>query len=220
MMVCTCWLTGQHYMWYMKDMQGFSVAAILKFLMAAITRTRWCVLTFCMSCYTAGHQYTTKMSYKYSHVDQSYNNFEFSMAAILKLLNGGYHKNQVICPYILFDLLHSWPSIHNIVCKYSHVDQRYSNFEFSVVAILIFLMEAISRIRWYVLKFGMICYTAGNQYTNFHANIHIYTKVIAILSFQWRPFENSKWQSSQEPRTLNRYIHKGHYYHVYIYLFF
>ena len=58
------------------------------------------------------------------------------MAAILKILNGGYHKNQVICPDILYDLLHSWPSIHQISCKYSHVDQSYSNFEFSVAAIL------------------------------------------------------------------------------------
>ena len=37
-----------------------------------------------------------KMSCKCSHVDQSYNNFEFSVVAILKILNGGYHKNQVI----------------------------------------------------------------------------------------------------------------------------
>ena len=77
-----------------------------------------------------------KFSCKYSHVDQSYNNFKFSVAAILKILNGGYHKNQVICFGILYDLLHSWPSIHQISCKYSHVDQSYSNFEFSVAAIL------------------------------------------------------------------------------------
>ena len=77
-----------------------------------------------------------KFSCKYSHVGQSYNNFKFSVAAILKSLNGGYHKNQVICPDILYDLLHSWPSIHKIPCKYSHVDQSYSNFEFSVAAML------------------------------------------------------------------------------------
>ena len=46
--------------------------------------------------------------------------------AILTILNGGYHKNQVICPDISYDLIHSWPSIHQISCKYSH----------SVVAIL------------------------------------------------------------------------------------
>ena len=46
----------------------------------------------------------------------------------------GYHKNHVICPHILYDLLHSWPSIHKISFKYSNVDQSYSNFEFSVVA--------------------------------------------------------------------------------------
>ena len=29
----------------------------------------------------------------------------------------------------------------------------------------------------------MICDTAAHKYTNFHANIHMYTKVITILSF-------------------------------------
>ena len=33
------------------------------------------------------------------------------------------------------------------------------------------------------MSFGMICHTAGHQYTNLHANIHMYAKVIAILSF-------------------------------------
>ena len=77
-----------------------------------------------------------QISCKYSHVDQSYSNFEFSVAAILKQINGAYYKNQVICPYIWYDLLYSWPSIHKIPCKYSHIDQSYSNFEFSVAAIL------------------------------------------------------------------------------------
>ena len=67
------------------------------------------------------------------------------MVAILKILNDGYHNNQVICPDILYDLLHSWPSIHTMSCKYSHADKSYINFEFSVVAIFIFLMEAITK---------------------------------------------------------------------------
>ena len=67
------------------------------------------------------------------------------MVAILKFFNDGYHNNQVICPDILYDLLHSWSSIHTISCKYSHADKSYINFEFSVVAILIFLMEAIAK---------------------------------------------------------------------------
>ena len=56
--------------------------------------------------------------------------------AILKILNGGYHKNQVICHHILCDLLHSWPSIHQFSCKYSNVCQSYSNFEFSITTSL------------------------------------------------------------------------------------
>ena len=78
------------------------------------------------------------LSCKYSHVDQSHNNFGLSaceyfnfkilVVAILNILTGGYHKNQVICPHILYDLLHSWPSIHRMSCKHSHADQSYSNF--------------------------------------------------------------------------------------------
>ena len=124
------------------------------------------------------------------HVDQSYNGMHLFphwttlyvmherharilVAAILKIINGGYHKNQVICPHILYDLLHSWPSIHKSSCKYSHVDQSYSNFEFRWWPFWNKIVEAITRIRWYVLKFGMICYTANHQYTKFHANIHM-----------------------------------------------
>ena len=59
---------------------------------------------------------------------------EFSVAAILKIINGGYHKNQVICRHIVYDLLHSWPPIHTIVCEYSHA----GNFDFSVAAIFKF----------------------------------------------------------------------------------
>ena len=60
---------------------------------------------------------THKISCKYLNVDQSYDgmhlfphwttlyvmherHFEFSLAAILKILNGGYHKNQVMYPHI------------------------------------------------------------------------------------------------------------------------
>ena len=67
------------------------------------------------------------------------------MVAILKILNDGYHNNQVICPDIVYDWLHSWPSIHTISCKYSHADKSYINFEISVVAIFICLMEAITK---------------------------------------------------------------------------
>ena len=92
-----------------------------KFFMAAITRTRYTHIF-----YDLLHSWSpiNTFSCKYSHTDQSYNNFKFSVAAI------------VICPHILYDLLHSWPSKHKISCKYSHVDQSYSNFEFSVAAIL------------------------------------------------------------------------------------
>ena len=76
-----------------------------------------------------------KSSCKYSYADKSYNNFEFSVVAILKIINGGYHKNQMIRPHILFDLLHSCPPTYKISCKYSHADQSYSNFNFSMAAI-------------------------------------------------------------------------------------
>ena len=94
------------------------------------------------------------------------------MAAILKILNGGYHKNQVICPDIMICYIagHQYTKFHANI----YVQTK-------VIAILSFRwrpfwkkwMAPITRIRWYVLKFGMICYTAGHQYTKFHANIHM-----------------------------------------------
>ena len=127
---------SSHFGMICKDFE-FSVAAILKILNGGYHKNQ---VMWPHILYDLIHSWSPihKISCKYSHVDQSYNNFEFSMAAILKILNGGYHKNQVICPHILYDLLHSWPSIHKMLCKYSHVSQSYSNFEFSVVAILIF----------------------------------------------------------------------------------
>ena len=77
-----------------------------------------------------------QISCKYSLVDQSYSNFEFSVVAILSKINGAYYKNRVICPQIWYDLLYSWPSIHKFPCTYSNVYQSYRNFEFSVAAIL------------------------------------------------------------------------------------
>ena len=103
--------------------------------------------------------------------------------AILKILNDGYHNNQVICPDILYDLLHSWPSIHTMSCKYSHADKSYINFEFSVVAIFIFFNGGHYKIRWYVHTLDMIRYTVDHQYTHFYANIHMYNKVIQKIEF-------------------------------------
>ena len=77
---------------------------------------------------------THKMSCKYLHTDQSYDasldnticdawkickDFQFSVVAILKILNGGYHKDQVMCPHYLYDVLHTWSPIHKFSCKYS-----------------------------------------------------------------------------------------------------
>ena len=94
------------------------------------------------------------------------------MVAILKILNDGYHNNQVMCPDILYDLLHSWPSIHTISCKYSHADRSYINFEFLVVAIFIFLMEAITK--------------SGDMSTHLTINTHIFMQIFTCMSFQWR----------------------------------
>ena len=121
--------------------------------------------------------------------------------AILKILNDGYHNNQVICPDILYDLLHSWPSIHTISCKYSHADKSYINFEFSVVAIFFFFYGGYYKIRWYVHTLGMIRYTVDHQYTHLYANIHMYNKVIKNLSFQWRPFWKFKMAVTAPARS-------------------
>ena len=106
------------------------------------------------------------------------------MAAILKILNGGYHKDHVMYPHICYDLLHSWSPINKCSCKYSHVDQSYNNFKFLVAAILKNVNGGYPKNQ----VICMMCYIAVHQYTQFHANIHMQTKVITILNFRWRPF--------------------------------
>ena len=61
---------------------------------------------------------------------QSYGHFEFSVAAILNILNGNYHKNQMTC-HILYAFVYSCPPIQIIAMIYSHVENSYGNFEFS-----------------------------------------------------------------------------------------
>ena len=135
-------------------------------------RTSWNVLTFCTIVYTAGHQYT-KWHANVHMYTKVITILSFQWRPFWKFFNGGYHKNQVICPDILYDLLHSWPSMHTMSCKYSHADQSYINFEFSVVAILIFFNGGYYKIRWYVHTLGKIRYTVDHQYKNVYANIHM-----------------------------------------------
>ena len=119
--VCDAWKTC-------KDLE-FSVAAILKILIGGYHKNQViCPHILC--------DLLHKISSKYSHEYQGYSNFEFSVVAILNFCNGDYYKKQVICPQIWYDLLYSWQSIHIFSCKYLHVYQSYSNFEFSVAAIL------------------------------------------------------------------------------------
>ena len=126
--------------------------------------------------------------------------------AILKILNDGYHNNQVICPDILYDLLHSWPSIHTISCKYSHADKSYINFEFSVVAIFIFLMEAITKsgdMSTHLVWFGI-------QLTiNTHIFMQIFTCITKLYKcwvFSGGHFENSKWRSLHQPDHVSSFL--------------
>ena len=57
------------------------------------------------------------------------------------------------------------------------------------------------KIRWYVHTLGMIRYTVDHQYTHCYANIHMYDKVINILSFQWRPFWKFKMAVTAPARS-------------------
>ena len=115
----------------------------------------------------------------------------FVMVAILKILNGSYHKyhktswNVLTFCTIVYTAGHQYTKFHADV-----------NMQTKVITVLSFkwwpfwkfLMTAITITRWYVLTFCMICYIAGHQYTQFHANIHMQTKVISILNFRWWPF--------------------------------
>ena len=153
-----------------KDFE-FSVAVILKILNGGYHKNQ----VICPHIlYDLLHSWPTihKISCKYSHVDQSYCYLEFSVAAILKNVNGGYYKNQVICPQILYDLLYSWISLHKFSCKFS---QSYSNFEFSVAAILKIQNGGRYSSQITCLHSYMILTIKNYQYTKFHVLMTIWT---------------------------------------------
>ena len=52
----------------------------------------------------------------------------------------------------------------------------------------------------------MNCYIAGHQYTKFHANIQMQTKVIAILSFRCRPFWNFLMEAIAKSGDMSKHL--------------
>ena len=58
-------------------------------------------------------------------------------------------------------------------------------------------MDAITKSGNVFTHFIMIKYTVDHQYTNSHANIRKYNKVITILSFQWRRICPSSFRHGQ-----------------------
>ena len=68
-----------------------------------------------------------QFSYKYSHLHQSYSNFEFSEAAILKIQNGGRHRSQITCLYFVYDSNNKKLSIHQISCFYDYLNNLATN---------------------------------------------------------------------------------------------
>ena len=111
--------------------------------------------------------------------------------AILKILNDGYHNNQVIC--LTFCMICYRPSIHTISCKYSHADKSYINFEFSVVA-----NTKSGDMSTHLVWFG-IQLTINTHIFMHRSNMH--NKVIEILSFQWRPFWKIKMAVTTAARS-------------------
>ena len=122
------------------------------------------------------------------HITKLYKFWIFVMVAILKILNGSYHKtswNVLTFCTIVYTAGHQYTKFHADVNMQTKVITIWS---FKWWPFWKFLMTAITITRWYVLTFCMICYIAGHQYTQFHANIHMQTKVISILNFRWWPF--------------------------------
>ena len=61
------------------------------------------------------------------HVYQSYGNFEFSVAAILKIQNGGRYSSQITCLHFLYDSNNKKLSIHKISCFYDNLNNIATN---------------------------------------------------------------------------------------------
>ena len=68
-----------------------------------------------------------KFSWKYSHVYQSYSNFEFSAVAILKIQNGGRYSSQITCLHFLYDFNNKKLLIHKISCFYDNLNTLATN---------------------------------------------------------------------------------------------
>ena len=66
-----------------------------------------------------------KMSCKYSHVEQSYSNFEFSVAAIFKIQNGGRYSSQIFISYMILTIKKL--SIHKMSCFYDNLNNLATN---------------------------------------------------------------------------------------------
>ena len=54
--------------------------------------------------------------------NKSYRNFEFSVAAILKIQNCGHYSSQITCLHFLYDFNNKKLSIHKISCFYDNLN--------------------------------------------------------------------------------------------------
>ena len=92
-----------------------------------------------------------KMSCKYSHVLQSYINFEFSVAVILNIQNGGHYSSEITCLHFLYDS-NNKKSIHKMSCFDDNLNN--SGVWCPLTALLIWLFLAITILQ--VIKQGLL----------------------------------------------------------------
>ena len=86
---------------------------------------------------------------------------------------------------IKYTVDHQYTHFHANIRKYNKVINILS---FQWWPFSKFKMEVTTAARSRVFNSYMIITIKTYQYTTFHATIHMYNKVIEILSFQWWPF--------------------------------
>ena len=154
---------------------------------------------FCMICYIAGHQYT--QFHANIHMQTKVVSIFYFRWWPFWFFNGGYYK---ITWYahtlgmIRYTVDHQYTNCYANVHMYNKVMKILS---FQWWPFWKFKMAVTTPARSRVFISYMILIITNYQYTKFQANIHMYNKVMEILSFQWRPFWKFKMAVTMAARS-------------------
>ena len=124
----------------------------------------------------------------------------------MKIRNGGHYSSQITClhSYMILTIKnYQYTKFHATIHMHNKVIESLS---FSVAAILKIQNGGHYCSQITCLHSDIIVTIKNYLYTKYHANFHMHNKVIEFFSFQWRPFENSKWRPLQQPDHVSSFL--------------